>query len=80
MPFADFQLEMTTGILLVPSTHGIAFLLVIPLLMVFHFGTIFVTFVPILPVVLIVLLLIILLLQLSFQLIVPLSETFNYCG
>ena len=45
--------------------------------MVIRWGTIVVAFIPILPTVLIVWLLIILLLQLSFQLMVPLSEPFK---
>ena len=59
---------------------GIAFLLVIPLLIVIYRGTIVVAFVPILLVVLFVWLPIVLLLQLSFQLMVSLSESFNYYG
>ena len=55
-----------TGILLVSSTDSIAFLLVVPLLMVIRWGTIVVTFIPILLVVLVIQLPIILLLQLSF--------------
>ena len=78
--YADFQLGGTTSILLVSSTDGIAFLLVVPLLMVIRWGTIVVTFIPILLVVLVIQLPIILLLQLSFQLVVPLSKLFNYCG
>ena len=68
------------GILLVPPTNGITFLLVVPFLVIIRWGTIFVAFVPILSVILIVRLLIILLLQLSLQLVVPLSESFNYSG
>ena len=64
--YADFQLRGTTSILLVLSTDGIAFLLVVPLLMVIRWGTIVVTFIPILLVVLVIQLPIILLLQLSF--------------
>ena len=59
---------------------GIAFLLVVPLLIVIYRGTIVVAFVPILLVVLFVWLPIVLLLQLSFQLMVSLSESFNYYG
>ena len=68
------------GILLVSSTKSIAFLLVIPLLVIIHWGTIIVMFVPFLSIILIVRLPIILLLQLSFQLVVLLSEPFNRCG
>ena len=64
--YADFQLGGTTSILLVSSTDGIAFLLIVPLLMVIRWGTIVVTFIPILLVVLVIQLPIILLLQLSF--------------
>ena len=59
---------------------GIAFLLVVPLLIVIYRGTIVVAFVPILLVVLFVWLPIVPLLQLSFQLMVSLSESFNYYG
>ena len=69
-----------TGILLVPSTNDISFLLVIPFLVMIRQGTIVAAFVPILSVIIIIRLLIVPLLQLSFQLMVSLSESFNYCG
>ena len=80
MQCVDLQLGGTTGILLVALADGIAFLLVVPLLIVIYRGTIVVAFVPILLVVLFVWLPIVLLLQLSFQLMVSLSESFNYYG
>ena len=80
MQCVDLQLGGTTGILLVAPADGIAFLLVVPLLIVIYQGTIVVAFVPILLVALFVWLPIVLLLQLSFQLMVSLSESFNYYG
>ena len=80
MQHTDFQLKGTTGILLVLSTDDIAFLLVVPFLMIIRQGMIVVAFVPVLSVILIFWLLIILLLQLSFQLVVLLSEPFNRYG
>ena len=80
MQCVDLQLGGTTGILLIALADGIAFLLVVPLLIVIYRGTIVVAFVPILLVVLFVWLPIVLLLQLSFQLMVSLSESFNYYG
>ena len=50
----DFQLRGTTSILLVSSIDGIAFLLVVPFLVIVHRGTIVVTFVPFLFLILIV--------------------------
>ena len=67
------------GILLVLSTDGIAFLLVVPFLVIVHRRMIVVTFVPFLLVILIIQIPLIPLLQLSFQLVVPLSEPFNRC-
>ena len=75
---ADLQLRGTTGVLLVPPTNNIAFLLVIPLLVIICWGMIVITFVPFLFVILIIWLSIIPLLQLSFQLVVLLSEPFNH--
>ena len=69
-----------TGILLITSTDNIAFFLVVPFLVIIRQETIVVTFVPVLFVILIIRLLVILLLQLSFQLMVLLSELFNCCG
>ena len=69
-----------TGILLVPSTNDISFLLVIPFLVMIRQGTIVAAFIPILSVIIIIRLLIVPLLQLSFQLVVSLSESFNCCG
>ena len=60
-----------TGILLVSSTDSIAFLLVVPLLVIVHRGTIVVTFIPFLSIILIIWLSIIM---------VPQSEPFNRCG
>ena len=80
MQCVDLQLGGTTGILLIALADGIAFLLVVPLLIVIYRGTIVVAFVPILLVVLFVWLPIVPLLQLSFQLMVSLSESFNYYG
>ena len=77
---ADFQLKGTTGILLVPSTDGIAFLLVILLLVIVRRGMVVVTFIPFPSIILIIRLPIIPLLQPSFQLIFSLSELFNRCG
>ena len=67
-----------TSALLVPPIDDIVFLLVVPLLVIICWGMIVITFVPFLLVILIVRLPIILLLQLSFQLVVPLSEPFNH--
>ena len=80
MQCVDLQLGGTTGILLVALADGIAFLLVVPLLIVIYRGTIVVEFVPILLIALFVWLSIVPLLQLSFQLVVSLSESFNYYG
>ena len=80
MQCVDLQLGGTTSILLVTPANGIDFLLVVPLLIVIYRGTIVVAFIPILLVVLFVWLPIVLLLQLSFQLMVSLSESFNYYG
>ena len=66
--------------LLVPSTNDIALFLVVPFLVIVHRGMIVVAFVLALSIILIVWLLIIPLLQLSFQLMVPLSEPFNRYG
>ena len=71
---ANFQLEGTTSILLISSTNSIAFLLVIPFLVIIHQGMIVVTFVPILSA------LDHFVALLSFQLVVLLSEQFNRCG
>ena len=51
---ADLQLRGTTGVLLVPPTNNIAFLLVIPLLVIICWGMIVITFVPFLFVILII--------------------------
>ena len=77
---ADLQLRGTIGVLLVSSTNDIAFLLVIPLLVIICWGMIVIMFVPFLFVILIIQLPIILLLQRSFQLVIPLSESFNRCS
>ena len=69
-----------TGILLVLPTDGVALLLVIPFLVIIFRGTIVVAFIPILSVILVIQFLLISLLQLSFQLVVPLSEPFNRYG
>jgi len=69
-----------TGILLILSTNSIAFFLIVPFLVIIHWGTIVVTFVPVLFVILIIRLLVIPLLQLSFKLMVLLSEPFDPCG
>ena len=80
MQHIDFQLKGTIGILLVPSTDDIAFLLVVLFLMIVRQGTIVIAFLPVLSIILIIWLLIVLLLQLSFQLMVPLSEPFIRCS
>ena len=77
---ANFQLRGTTGILLISSTNGIAFFLVVPFLVIIHWRTIVVTSVLVLSVIFFVRVLVILLLQLSFQLMVLLSEPFNRYG
>ena len=62
---------------MVLPTDDVAFLLVVPFLVIIRQGTIVIALVPILCVIMVVQFLLIPLLQLLFQLVVPLSESFN---